>query len=143
MSVSYQLIMYMICDIVGWSNPPGEPLLNVTKLNEHLSYDRHKEVISAYSSVNVSINWLPPQYLGGLNVSDIYYQSRINGDNTITTDTHSFVFYREVDFLYNKKTLNIRVTVHYNGSTVDHLYIPSNILVEKYYGNLLCDALGE
>ena len=98
---------------------------------------------SAFSSVNVSINWLLPQYLGGLNASDIYYQSRINGDSTITTDTHSFAFYREVDFLYNKKTLNIRVAVHYNGSAVDHLYIPRNISVEKYYGNLLCDTLGE
>ena len=133
----------MICDIVGWSNPPGEPTLNVTKLKEHLSYDNRKEMTNAYSSVNVSINWLPPQYLGGLNASDIYYQLRINGDSTITTDTHSYVFYREVDFVYNKKTLNIRVTVRYNSSIVDHLYIPNNILVEKYYDNLLCDVVGE
>ena len=144
MYVNYQMIMYVICDIVGWSNPPGEPTLNVTKLEQHLSYDsREEEVTNAYSSANISINWLPPQYLGGLNASDIYYQLRINGGSNITTDTHSFVFYREIDFVYSKKTLNIRVTVHYNGSTVDHLYIPSNILVEKYYDNLLCDALSE
>ena len=51
--------MYMIYDIVGWSNPPGELMLNVTNLTENLIYDRrHKEeVVVAYSSVNVTISW--------------------------------------------------------------------------------------
>ena len=132
----------MICDIVGWSNPPGELMLNITKLKEDLSYNHRGEVIDAFSSVNFIISWSPPQYLGGLNTSDIYYQLRINGDSTITTDTYSFKSYDNVNFNYNKKTLNIRVTVHYNGSTNNHLYIPSSILV-KEYDNLLCDALGE
>ena len=130
----------MIC--VGWSNPPGELMLNITKLKEHLRHDHHEEVTYASSSVNVIISWSPPQYLGGLNTSDIYYQLRINGDSTITTDTYSFKSYDNVNFNYDKKTLNIRVTVHYNGSTNNHLYIPSSILV-KEYDNLLCDALGE
>ena len=136
--------MYMIYDIVGWSNPPGELMLNITNLTENLIYDHRKEeFVDAYSAVNVTISWSPPQYLGGFNTSDIYYQLRINDDSTITTDTYSFKSYSYVDFLYSKQTLNIRVTVHYNGSTVDHLYIPSSILLVKNYDNLLCDALGK
>ena len=84
----------MIYDIVGWSNPPGELMLNITNLTENLIYDHRKEeYVDAYSAVNVTISWSPPQYLGGLNTSDIYYQLRINDDSTITTDTYSFKSY--------------------------------------------------
>ena len=125
----------MICDIVGWISPPGIPTLKVVNSSE----DRVGDI-----SVHLNISWSPPQYLGGLNASDIYYQlSATDYDNINTTDTHSVLFYDELILGENKKALDISIAVHYNGSSADTLYIPSNIIVTRQYDNLLCDAVGE
>ena len=134
----------MICDISGWSNPPGNPTLNVTELNEtDVFCNRHISIKYFSTSVNVKVTWSPPQYLGGLQTSDIYYQLNTNGHDINTTDNYSLLFYGKINFNTNKKILDVSVTLHYNGSTVDTLYTPSNVLVKKTYGNLLCNAIGE
>ena len=125
----------MICDIVGWINPPGTPTLKVANLSEDLIYDD----ISVY----VNITWSPPQYLGGLNASDIYYRLQATDYDINTTDTHSVLFYDDLNLSIYKKALDVSIAVHYNGSTNDTLYIPSNVIVKKQYDNLLCDAVGE
>ena len=122
----------MICDIIGWSNPPGKPTVKVGELNES-----NDDV-----SVLVNVTWSPPQYLGGLKSTDIYYQLTTIDYDIITTDTYSLLFYNKL-YLPIKKSLDVSVAVHYNGSTTDSLYIPNNILVMKRYDHLLCEAVGK
>ena len=116
-------------------SPPGRPMLKVVNLSEDLTY--------YLISVNVNITWSPPQYFGGLNASDIYYQLHATGYDINTTETYSVLFYDEVNFSVRKKSLDVSIAVHYNGSTTDTLYIPTNIIQKKRYDNLLCDAVGE
>ena len=138
----------MICIIVGWSNRPREPRLKVAELNENILslYDNifdRSVIYYAGVTMHVNITWSPPQYLGGLDASDIYYQLHATGyDDINTTNTYSVLFY-EVNFSTNKKALNVSIAIHYNGSTTDALYIPSNVIEKKQYDNLLCDAVGE
>ena len=124
----------MICDIVGWVNPPGIPTLKVVDLSE----DRIGDI-----SAHLNISWSPPQYLGGLNASDIYYQLYATDYNISTTDTHSVLFYDRLNLSFDKKVLDVSIAVHYNGTTADTLYIPNNIIVKRQYKHLLCDAVGE
>ena len=125
----------MICDIIGWISPPGRPTLKVANLSEDLMND--------LISVHVNITWSAPQYFGGLNASDIYYQLHATGYDINTTDTYSVLFYDDVTLSIDKKALDVSIAVHYNGSTTDTLYIPNNIVVKKQYDNLLCNAVGE
>ena len=120
------------CIFVGWSNPPGKPTLKVVELNESKSY----------VSVLVNVTWSPPQYLGGLNTISIYYQLTTIDYDINTTNPYSLLFYDQL-YLNIKKSLDVSVTLHYNGSTTDSLYIPSNMLVMKRYDHLLCNAVGE
>ena len=137
------MYIYMICDISGWSNPPENPTLNITELNETVVFCDHPSMKYFSTSVNVKVTWSPPHYLGGLHTSDIYYQLNTNGHDINTTDNYSLLFYDKINFHSSKKILDISVIVHYNGSTVDTLYTPSNVLVKKTYGNLLCNVIGE
>ena len=125
----------MTCNIIGWMSPPGRPTLKVANLSEDLTND--------LISVNVNITWSPPQYLGGLDASDIYYQLHATGYDINTTETYSVLFYDELNLSIDKKSLDVSIAVHYNGSTTDTLYIPTNIIEKKRYNNLLCDAVGE
>ena len=126
----------IICDIVGWSNPPGKPTFNVVELTENTSTTYY------YASIHVNITWSTPQYLGGLNANDIYYQLNTMDHNINTTDPYSVLSYDELS-LIDKSPLDITVEVHYNGSTTNTLYIPSNIQVTRQSDNLLCDAVGK
>ena len=132
--------------IVGWINPSGRLILKVAILSEDIGYDRDdpSEIYYAVTTVDVNITWSPPQYLGGLNASDIYYQLHATDyDIKNTTDTHYVLLYDDLNLYTNQKALDVSIAVHYNGSTNDTLYIPSNIIVKKQYDNLLCDAVGE
>ena len=94
-------------------------------------------------SAHVNITWSPPQYLGGLDASDIYYQLHATDYDINTTNTYAVLLYDEVDLSIDKKALDLSIMIHYNGSKIDTLYIPSNIIEKKRYDNLLCDAIGE
>ena len=135
----------MICVIAGWSNQPGKPTLNVAKLSENIIYDVFdpSSIYYADTSLHVNVTWSAPQYLGGLNASDIYYQLHATGYEINTTETYSVLFYDEVNLSIDKTALDVSIAVHYNGSTTDTLYIPTNIIEKKQYNNLLCDAVGE
>ena len=133
-------IICTICDIAGWSNPPGKPTLKLAELlgekwNPILYYDD--------ISILVNITWSPPHYLGGLNTSDIYYQLNTINYNRYTTNTYSLLYYGKLSLSLHKKALDVSVMVHYNGSMADAMYIPSNIIVKKRYNNLLCHSVGE
>ena len=134
----------MICIIAGWSNQPRKPTLNIAELRENIIdiFD-HSEIYYADTSLHVNITWSAPQYFGGLNTSDIYYQLHATGYDINTTDTYFVLFYDDVHLSIDKKALDVSIAVHYNGSTTDTLYIPNNIVVKKQYDNLLCDAVGE
>ena len=123
----------MICNVVGWSNLPGTPTLKGANFTEN----------PRNTSMLVNITWSPPQYLGGLNAGDIYYQLKAKKYIINTTNTYSLLFFDELQLKSHKKVLDITLTVHYNGSAVDAMYIPSSMLVKKQYNHLLCDAVGE
>ena len=125
--------MYMICNVAGWSNSPGKPTVKVANLTEH----------ATDVSMLANVTWSPPQYLGGLNASDIYYQLKINDYDINTTDTYSLLSYDGLRLRSHRKVLDITLTVHYNGSAVDALYIPNNMLAKKRYNHLLCETVGE
>ena len=89
--------------------------------------------------LHTNITWSPPQYLGGLKASEtIYYQLQATGYSINTTGTYS-----EFNSSTRKRSLDITITVHYNSSTIDNIYVPSNVKVKKQYDNLLCNAVDE
>ena len=144
----------MMCSIIGWSNPPGETGLKVDELTEKIINNTTPYDNSVYldNSVHVNISWSPPQYFGGLNASDIYYQLQATSfdiyqatdyDEINTTDTYYKLFYDDLNYSIKKKVLNVIITVHYNGTAIDDSYIPSNIVAKEQYDNLLCEAIGK
>jgi len=110
-------------------------MFDIVELTENKTYDD--------ISIHVNIAWSPPQYLGGLTASNIYYQLITIDRNINTTDPYSVLFYDELSLRFENPTVDITVIVHYNGSATNTLYIPNNILVTKQSDNILCDALGE
>jgi len=103
------------CNVpVGWSNLPGEPLLNITELKENEAY--------TYAFFNVS--WQAPSYFGGLD--NVMYKITGKDDlyqkiNSTTTNTH-FPVHTALDF-YNSLSIKVSVvTVQDNNSQ----YVPSN-----------------
>ena len=87
--------------------------------------------------LHANISWSPPQYLGGLNASDIYYQLQATGYSINTTDTYS-----EFNSSTGEKTMGITIKVRFSNSTIDNMYIPSNVEVKKRY-DLSCNAASE
>ena len=123
----------MICIVVGWSNSPGKPTVKVANLTVHIT-----DV-----SMLANITWSPPQYLGGLNTSYIYYQLKTNDYDINTTDTYSLLSFDGLRLRSHRRVLDITLTIHYNSSAVDALYIPNNMLAKKRYNHLLCETVGE
>ena len=117
----------MVCDILGWMNRPGSPRISTVELNK------------TSNSMFVNITWPPPEYLGGLNTDDIYYQLTTSEHSINTTDTYSLLSY-DKSRLYAK---NVIIAVHYNGSTAITLYIPHKVSVMKHSIHLKCAAVGE
>ena len=118
----------IICDILGWIDPPGKPTFEFTNFSKSTQQDK--------IFLHANITWSPPQYLGGLEASDIYYQLQATGYSVNTTDTYS-----EFSSSTGGRTLDITITAHYNSSSIESMYIPSNVKVNKQYN--LCNVVGE
>ena len=117
----------MVCDILGWMNRLGNPRISTVELNK------------TSNSMFVNVTWPPPEYLGGLNMGDIYYQLTTSDHSINTADTYSLLS-------YDKSTLyarNVIIAVHYSGSMANTLYIPHKVSVMKHRIHLKCAAVGE
>ena len=73
---------HIICDILGWIDPPGKPTFEFTNFSKSTQQDK--------IFLHANITWSPPQYLGGLEASDIYYQLQATGYSVNTTDRYLF-----------------------------------------------------
>ena len=109
--------------LVGWSNLPGEPLLNIVELKENETL--------AYAFFNVS--WQAPSYFGGLD--NVMYKIRKDDHyqdiNNTTTNAH-FPVHIRLDF-YN--TLSIKVSV-VTAQDNNSQYVPSNYMyTDKKFSN--------